>query len=57
MAKASKTARVSGQRMEMRTRIEWYRADGRTTLTARQLRRAAHKAKVSTAEVRQASGQ
>ncbi len=56
-SKADKAAKVSGQRMGLQDRIERYRADGRITLTPRQLRRAAHKARVSTDEVRQASDQ
>jgi hypothetical protein len=44
---------ASDKKMSLEQRIANYRADGRRELTPRQLRRAAHKAGVSTAEVRQ----
>lgn len=56
MAKAkSREVAVAGQRMALEQRISNYQASGRTGLTPRQLRRAAHKAKISTAEVAQKS--
>lgn len=46
---------VSGKKMTLEQRISNYAATGRQELTPRQLRRAAHKAKISTAEVQQKS--
>ena len=42
---------VSGKKMSLEQRISNYRADGRKELTPRQLRRAAHKARIATGEV------
>ena len=52
MAK-KRDAAAGGKKMSLEQRISNYRASGRKELTPRQLRRAAHKAQVSTAEVRQ----
>jgi hypothetical protein len=52
MAKAeSRNESASGQRMSLDQRIRNYLASGRKSLTPRQIRRAAHKAGISTAEV------
>lgn len=53
MARKRAEATVKGGRMSMETRIALYLAGERKTLTPRQLRRAAHKAHVSTAQVRE----
>ena len=46
---------ASGKKMTLEQRISNYRAAGRKELTPRQLRRAAHKAQIPTAQVRQKS--
>ncbi len=52
MAKAkSRDAGARSGGMSLEKRLSNYAATGRTGLTPRQLRRAAHKAKISTAEV------
>ena len=53
MAKAkSRDESATGQRMSLDQRISNYLASGRKSLSPRQIRRAAHKAGISTAEVR-----
>jgi hypothetical protein len=52
MAKAkSRNESANGQGMSLDQRISNYLASGRKTLTPRQIRRVAHKAGISTAEV------
>ena len=46
---------AAGGTMTLEQRLAHYRTDGRKELTPRQLRRAAHKAKISTVEVLQRS--
>jgi hypothetical protein len=53
MARKRAEAAVKGGKMSMETRIANYLAGERKTLTPRQARRAAHKAHVSTAQVRE----
>ncbi len=53
MARKRAEAASRGGKMPIETRIEKYLAEGRVTLTPRQLRRAAHKAHLSTAQVRE----
>ena len=48
---AKRDEAASGKKMTLEQRIAHYRAQGRTELTPRQLRRAAHKEKISTGEV------
>jgi hypothetical protein len=50
MAKKKSEEAASGK-LSLQQRLSNYRADGRVQLTPRQLRRAAHKAKISTSEV------
>jgi hypothetical protein len=54
MAKKRDEAAI-GKKMSLEQRISSYMSAGRKELTPRQLRRAAHKARISTAEVRQKS--
>lgn len=57
MAKVtSRDAQARGERMSLERRLSNYSAAGRASLTPRQVRRAAHKAKVSTDEVREQQG-
>jgi hypothetical protein len=46
---------ASGKKLSLEQRIANYKTGGRTELTPRQLRRAAHKARISATEVRQQS--
>jgi hypothetical protein len=48
---ARKRDEAASGKMTLEQRLTNYRAGGRNELTPRQLRRAAHKAKVSTAEI------
>jgi hypothetical protein len=54
MARKRQEAAASGT-MSLEQRLAHYRTGGRNELTPRQLRRAAHKAKISTLEVLQRS--
>jgi hypothetical protein len=54
MAKKREAA-ASGKKLSLEQRIANYKAGGRSELTPRQLRRAAHKAGIATSEVRQKS--
>ncbi len=53
MARKREKAVAAGKKLTLEQRIALYRANGRKELTPRQLRRAAHKAGISTAEVLQ----
>ncbi len=57
MARKRQEAAAASGKMTLEQRLDNYRADGRRELTPRQLRRAAHKAGISTAEVRQQGGE
>ncbi len=48
---------AAGGKMTLEQRLDNYRSGGRNELTPRQLRRAAHKARVSTVEVLQRASQ
>ncbi len=48
---------AAGGKLTLEQRIANYRASGRNVLTPRQLRRAAHKARISTVEVRERTSQ
>lgn len=53
----SRNESTSGERMSLDQRISNYLTTGRSTLTPRQIRRAAHKARISTAEVQERTPQ
>ena len=53
MARKPKESAAAGKKLTLDQRIARYRANGRNELTPRQLRRAAHKAGISTGEVLQ----
>lgn len=48
---ARKREEAASGKLSLQQRLANYQAGGRTALTPRQLRRAAHKAKISTSEV------
>lgn len=56
MARKRQEAAAAGGKMTLEQRLDNYRADGRKELTPRQLRRAAHKARIATGEVLQRAG-